>query len=280
MIKISERLKTLGQYINPDETMADIGTDHGFLPVYLAQNKLCRGAVLTDVSKASLEKGRKNVIANFPELLLNSTSLSTGFNFDFRVGDGLTVLEKGEVDVVVIAGMGGILMTDILGEDPVKTASYKLFVLQPRTAVGKLRLWLSETGFVEEDYQLVKEGRFICEVLAVKPAIELLKTDEIVLNNIADKIKISKDKMENFDDNIENYMKYEVPERDTLVNTALGREFLKRKLRQEQNILAKLRSANISNFELQVEGRIDPNSKKKLIEQRIDYLKKLIEFGN
>ena len=161
MIKISERLKTLGQYINPDETMADIGTDHGFLPVYLAQNKLCRGAVLTDVSKASLEKGRKNVIANFPELLLNSTSLSTGF-----------------------------------------------------------------------------------------------------------------------DDNIENYMKYEVPERDTLVNTALGREFLKRKLRQEQNILAKLRSANISNFELQVEGRIDPNSKKKLIEQRIDYLKKLIEFGN
>ena len=65
----------------------------------------------------------------------------------FRHGDGIKILEDGEVDAVTIAGMGGVLMTEILGANLKKTKSFKKFVLQPRNGQGKLRWWLLNNGF-------------------------------------------------------------------------------------------------------------------------------------
>ena len=97
-MKLTPRLQTIADEINPGETMADIGTDHGFLPVYLWENKISPNVIMADISAGSLAKAEENCRAFFPDR-----------EFDLRLGNGLEILQPGEVDAVVMAGMGGIL---------------------------------------------------------------------------------------------------------------------------------------------------------------------------
>lgn len=157
-IKINDRLKTMAGKIKPGQTCADIGTDHGYLPLYLYEKGICPRVILTDISEASLEKA-----------MAAAGAAQYGNDVSFRVGDGLKVIEKGEVDCVVIAGMGGKLIRDILAEDPEKTESFSRFILQPRTASGPLRKWLLEAGFLFLSEDIVKEGDFLPEIITVAP---------------------------------------------------------------------------------------------------------------
>ena len=113
MNKLSDRLQLIADQITKGETMADIGTDHGFLPINLWETGICSKVIMTDISEPSLRKAKGYAGA-----------YQFGSDMDFRVGNGLQVLDKGEVDTVVIAGMGGILMTEILGEDLDKSRGY------------------------------------------------------------------------------------------------------------------------------------------------------------
>lgn len=157
-MKLSDRLQTLADQIEPGETMADIGTDHGFLPIYLTEKAISPHVILTDISRGSLEKA-----------LEDCRSYDACRKFDLRWGDGLTVLSPGEVDAVVIAGMGGLLIAEILERDPVLSRSFGKFLLQPRTQVGQLRYRLECLGFVIEKEFLVRERRRICEILLARP---------------------------------------------------------------------------------------------------------------
>ena len=103
MIRLTDRLQILADQIEKNETMADIGTDDGFLPIYLWENGISPNVIMADVSAGSLDKARCDAAALYPDMA-----------FDLRLGDGIQVLEKGEVDAVVLAGMGGILMTETL----------------------------------------------------------------------------------------------------------------------------------------------------------------------
>ncbi len=248
MIKISERLGTIGSVLanhstSPIKTMADIGTDHGFLPAHLIETGVCEKAILTDVSHKSLMKGYENISQFFPDKFSM---------FDFRVGDGLVPINIGEAQAIVIAGMGGILISEILGEDMVKTRSTPLFVLQPRTATGKLRLWLETMGFNEVDYCLVREGKFICEILAVRPGTSLEPLDLIDLNR----------RIRDFETSLEDYMAYELPVNKQAYSTPLGKEFLKKRLKVENETLRKIKEGGASGEEklalrtLMIEGRI------------------------
>lgn len=158
MIKLSDRLQIIADITKDSKTMADIGTDHGFLPVYLLQKGLCRKAIMTDISAPSLEKARSNCRKYLGEDFEGC---------EFRQGSGLSVLKPGEVENVVIAGMGGRLMVDILSSDKRLTFSFKKFILQPRIGQGILRKWLLREGFsiVRED--LVREGNYIPEIITV-----------------------------------------------------------------------------------------------------------------
>ena len=153
---LSDRLLTIAENIEKGQTMADIGSDHGFLPEYLWTRGICPKIIVTDLSKDSLEKARKAFPAD-PE------------GVDFREGDGLKPLGPGEIDVVVIAGMGGVLITQILGEDPLKSLSFKKYILQPRNGAGKLRFWLEKAGFDTVSEDLAREGNFICEIISALP---------------------------------------------------------------------------------------------------------------
>lgn len=159
-MKLSERLQLIADEINNGETMADIGTDHGFLPLYLLESGKCPRVIMADISAGSLKKAEDNC-----------NTLHPGRAFDLRLGNGIDVLEDGEVDVVVIAGMGGLLIADILEWNLAKSRSIKRYILQPRNNVGRLRHWLAENGFIVTKENLVREGRFICEILTVESGI-------------------------------------------------------------------------------------------------------------
>lgn len=207
MIKLSPRLKTIAEQINVGETMADIGTDHGFLPIYLWENKISPKVIMADISKGSLAKAEENCRNLYPDT-----------DFDLRLGSGIEVLNEGEVDAVVMAGMGGILMTEILSKDIEKSRSFSKLVFQPRKDIGKLRFWLFDNGFRIINEALVREGKYICEILTAIP-MEIAITRQM-----------------NADD-----IEYEFPHSLIDYNDELLTEYLTIKKRLEYEILCNMR---------------------------------------
>ncbi|MDD2484111.1 MAG: class I SAM-dependent methyltransferase [Eubacteriales bacterium] len=159
MIKLSERLLLMAACVAPGETLADIGTDHGLLPIFLYENKVCPKMILCDIAAGPLEKAKQNIAAYAPS-----------FTPELRQGDGLSALQPAEVDTVVIAGMGGELIADILAFDLAKTKSYRKFILQPRTAPEKLRKFLYRNDFTIQEEHLASERGRICEVIVAVPS--------------------------------------------------------------------------------------------------------------
>jgi tRNA (adenine22-N1)-methyltransferase len=157
MIKLSARMQAIADEILPGRSVADIGTDHAMLPIYLYENGISPKIILTDSKEGPLLKARAN-LEKFKLL---------DFISDLRLGSGLSVLQPGEIDTVVIAGMGGLLISGILGEDPGKSRSFSSFVLQPRTAADELRAWLDASGFSIVNEKLAAEGNRISEIFTV-----------------------------------------------------------------------------------------------------------------
>ena len=156
--RISERLRVMADKVSPGESCADIGADHGYLGLYLYDRGIAPRVILTDISEASLAKAKTAAGA-----------AQFGNDVSFRVGNGLEVIEPGEVDVIVIAGMGGQLIRDIMSADLDKTRSFNRFVLQPRTSSGPLRKWLLEADFAVLSEDIVREGEFLPEIITVAP---------------------------------------------------------------------------------------------------------------
>ena len=159
-VQLSDRLLALAGYVRKGERVADIGTDHGLLPIYLKQNGISDCIIAGDVNQGPLEKMAGNL----------ERHLSGDWEgIQMRLGSGLDILEPGEADCAIIAGMGGRLMIEIL-EDSMETArSLKRLILQPRNAQDTLRKWLLFHGFTIEDETLVRERKYIWEILEVQP---------------------------------------------------------------------------------------------------------------
>ncbi len=138
-IKVSNRIKKLANQIEQlpikISRFADIGTDHGYLPFELLNRGVIKSSILCDVNEGPLQNAKQT---------FKGSKSST----DFRLGSGLEPLNKGEVDAVAIAGMGGGLIIDLLSCDLEKTKSYPLLLLQPMTEQDRLRAWLLENRFI------------------------------------------------------------------------------------------------------------------------------------
>ena len=169
MIKLTDRLQKIADFIEKGETVADIGTDHGLLPISLWETGKSPFVVLSDINAGPLEKAKHNINKHYPEK-----------SFDVRIGSGISTLKPSEVDAVVIAGMGGLLISEIIGADPELSGSFKKFILQPRNAQDKLRAWLLGHGFQIHNEALVREGKYLCEIRRIKN----LKTGKNLLHSI------------------------------------------------------------------------------------------------
>lgn len=144
-----ERLYEIINCIGSAGVAADIGCDHGKLEETLLRRGLAKKVIATDISEKSLVKAVKTC----------SGPLFDG-KVDFRLGDGLSVLAAGEADTIVIAGMGGELMTRILKEGA-KTAKQARLVLCPHSHEGRLRRFLLEGGYyISKESLAMEEGRY------------------------------------------------------------------------------------------------------------------------
>jgi len=212
---LSARLKTIAGYIKKGQAMADIGADHGFLPLYLWENGISPKVIMTDSSEKSLSKA----MAAFDKYTGDP-------GVCFRVSDGLKGIKEREVDVIVIAGMGGVLITNILGADTGKTLSFERYILQPRNGSGKLRFWLRNAGFTIVAENLAPEGKFISEIIVAAPPFGFTALPS--LKDYQDEIK------------------YEIPGIQN-VDKELFAKYLKNKLNIEKSIMGEMKAGKAGN---------------------------------
>ena len=147
MIKLSNRLQAIANFVPEGSKVADVGTDHGFIPCWLAENKKVEKAYACDINELPLSLAKKNIDENGLEDMVES-----------RLGNGLAVIEPGEADVVVIAGMGGSLMIDILDAAPRVVDHLKRIILQPNINAEAVRIWAEKNRWMIVDEDLVREN--------------------------------------------------------------------------------------------------------------------------
>lgn len=155
-ITLDARLQKCADFVRAGVRVADVGTDHGYLPIALLQSGRAASAVASDVNAAPLESAVRNA-ARF------------GVSDRMRcvLSDGLAGLSADDADDVVIAGMGGELILRIVTETPWLRAPEKHLVLQPMTTADRLRAGLYAAGFAVDREEAVFDGKKIYTVLSV-----------------------------------------------------------------------------------------------------------------
>ncbi len=144
----SERLKLIATKVKKGASVIDVGTDHAYIPIYLMKKGIAKKALATDIGKGPLDRAKQNIALH-------------GVNVETFLANGLEGIDTSEFDTVIIAGMGGILISEILEATPCD----KTFILQPMTMTDKLRRYLSKNGYVILDETLVVEDGKLYTVL-------------------------------------------------------------------------------------------------------------------
>ncbi|MTI66014.1 MAG: SAM-dependent methyltransferase [Firmicutes bacterium] len=186
-MRLSPRLKTISKFVEKDTLVADIGTDHGYIPVYLIEKGIAKEVIASDVNKAPLESAKGYILKKGLENKIET-----------RLGNGLKVLKPREVDTVIIAGMGGILISEILSESSMIVKDIKNFILQPMVASEQLRRYLYNNNFKIIDEKLAKEDNRYYEIIKV----------QLGKDNIEDPIflEIGKKLLENKDPLLDSFL--------------------------------------------------------------------------
>lgn len=160
MIKLSKRLRAIVNFCDKNKIIADIGTDHGFVPNFLYEEDINRKIIATDISLNSLNKA-----IEFTELRGNKGKI------EHIVCNGLEKIPP--VDQIIIAGMGGILISKILDRDFEKARQAEKLILQPMQQVDYLRKFLYDKGFKILDEKIVfEDNKFFHIIVANYKAIK------------------------------------------------------------------------------------------------------------
>ncbi|MCC3668005.1 MULTISPECIES: tRNA (adenine(22)-N(1))-methyltransferase [Terrisporobacter] len=228
-MKLTNRLLKIASLVSENKRLADIGTDHGYIPVYLLNEGKINFAILADINKGPLENARSEVKRNKLE-----------DKVDLRLGSGIEVLKKGEVDEVIIAGMGGILIGELLEANKEVAHSVDKLILQPMQAQEELRQYLLNNGYEILDECLEKEDFRIYEIIVAKYTGKNTHLEDNIYYEIGKKLIENKDEL--------------------LV------EFVENKIKKYNNIISKLGNKD-------TEAVI---AKRNLANERIEKLKELI----
>ena len=150
MVKISNRLMTAAALVTQGYTLADVGTDHGYIPIYLLQQKKIPAAIAMDINEGPLERAKEHIALYGLQAYIQT-----------RLSDGVAALKPGEVEAVLIAGMGGGLVMHILKDGEKICQSAKELILQPQSDIEHVREFLREEGYtiLAED-MVYEDGKF------------------------------------------------------------------------------------------------------------------------
>ncbi len=146
MFKLTKRLNAVASLVNSGSSVADVGCDHGYVPVYLVKNNIARSCVAMDINEKPLASCQKLVLEEKLEDKITT-----------RLSNGLEKLKSGECDTVIIAGMGGELIVDIISRCSFSNELH--FILQPMTHPEYVRKYLYDNGYEIFNDIIIDEGK-------------------------------------------------------------------------------------------------------------------------
>ncbi len=157
MVKLSKRLQAIADLVPEGLSVADVGTDHGYIPIWLVSCGRIPGAVAMDVNEGPLMRARTHIHAEGLDPYIQT-----------RLSDGVQQLLPGEAACVIIAGMGGGLVQKILREGVRQLEDVKYLILQPQSEVSGVRKYLREHGFeIRQENMVMEDGKYYPMMLAL-----------------------------------------------------------------------------------------------------------------
>ena len=149
-MQLSIRMQAVADMVTPGGRAADIGTDHGYVPIYLTEQNRVTHAIAMDVRKGPLARAGENIVR-----------YGCSDRIETRLSDGLAMLKPGEADTVIIAGMGGLLTVRILEAGMEVLQTVKECILQPQSDLDKVRQFLHAHHFqIVQEQMLIDEGKY------------------------------------------------------------------------------------------------------------------------
>lgn len=166
IVVLSGRMQMLADMVTAGNSVADVGCDHAFLPIYLVQTGRCPGCLAMDVRKGPISGAEEHIASYGLEEYIET-----------RLSDGLSAYHKGEAQTLVCAGMGGRLMERILTEGGEKTRAFSELILQPQSEIPEFRIFLRAAGFlITEEEAVCEDGKYYFAMKAVYKGRDLSMT--------------------------------------------------------------------------------------------------------
>ena len=146
MFKLSKRLKKIVDMCETVDTIADIASDYGYVPIYLSNNNYAKKIIISDININSINKINENI---------NKYAIYN--NFSVRQGDGLNILNYNEADIIIISGIGFDLLKKILVN--INKFNFKFLILSPQTKFIEFKNYLTENNLNIVDEEIVEENK-------------------------------------------------------------------------------------------------------------------------
>lgn len=157
-MELSKRLQAVADMVTKGEVVADIGTDHGYIPIHLIESEKCNKVYAMDINEGPYNKAKQHIAGN-----------GLAEKITTRLSDGMKELNPKEATSIIIAGMGGGLVIKILDQDRRLWDEINEFVLQPQSEIHKVRQFLQENNFkVIEENMVYEDGKYYPMMRAVK----------------------------------------------------------------------------------------------------------------
>lgn len=149
-MELSKRLQAVADLVSEGQVVADIGCDHGYIPIYLLETGKCKKAIAMDINQGPLLRAKEHVAL-----------YGLQDEIETRLSDGVKALSVGECDCVIVAGMGGALAVKIMVEGEEVFRSLREFILQPQSELAKVRRYLCENGYcVIAENMVLEDGKY------------------------------------------------------------------------------------------------------------------------
>lgn len=157
-MQISKRLEAVADMVTSGCRLVDVGTDHGYIPIFLTEAGRIPGAIAGDVNRGPLQKA----VEHIREYGLED-------RIETRLSDGLLAMQPGEADSIIIAGMGGPLTVRILKEGKTVADAVKELILQPQSDIKQVRKYLEDEGWqIVREEMVMEEGKYYPMMRAVQ----------------------------------------------------------------------------------------------------------------
>ena len=165
---ISKRLGKVASFVPQGAKILDVGSDHAYLPIYLMQQRRIVSAIAGEVVEGPYQSAVTNVADN-----------QMSDKISVRLANGLAAFDaEDQIDVIVIAGMGGGLIADILDNGSAKLASVKRLILQPNNREDELRRWLCSHNFQIIEEAIVEENGKFYEIMIAEQGHQVLNAEQ------------------------------------------------------------------------------------------------------